>query len=1128
MVEDVAGGRSGEQHECPRCGTHHADNQLRRRAKTQSWEEAVEKRSEILASKRNAGDGFDDVAHYTDLEEQIKVDVSHTEDAPEMRGNAARDGELLESHEANADLHRPATNTGTDREEVVDAAAESGVDTVQTDKGRQPHQRTEILEAMASEELERHHTSVELDLTDPDNLYEDSGCIRLSPLSQSDLTQSIYEVTPYVSTELEKIVDKLTPLVIEAAQKIAAREDRPVDSLYMPPEGEEYTGTNYLVSEHGISGGNHIFANKVISAANCSVDEIPDAVCEDIKSYGSGQSPEDKHLDGLRRAHVALLQAANITPSIQLVLDGPAWTDVEDCRVFKRFFKALEVVSKAVDIELLASPFVVSSLERRIPDLIDEHNLTDGGDGSRSPSQNQDGGDRDEAYRILQEMNSPGAQRIIANTFQEEARTAKELGADEEIDLAEDTVYPYVRQLEKEGFLEITEYTTHDNEITLSQFGKVAKGLITPSYELLPPEQQSLPTDPYQTPKIKNKYSVSDASKVGGGGRTLSPEEWLATTGDASDTDEFVQWMDGSERDVDAYSLHKRHSAAIQGDGITLLDAPVHEMDDPRVTHLSLMQDRLHVVTQWGGSKATLGRIAGVLSSPKIWKKALTEQALEDLLSDLGSTPEEVLDFVRRGIQVGWLDTDSIIDENGINYVELRNKLCSVGRTILGRLSDDFTEWTSSEWSESYGDPLGLITSMTALLDHVGIETSFHLRFPDTSSFFSNDTAREDFIKFLEHTAPKQARYGTHSAFRQVVEDRAAKLKYRKQMEIDPTDRTADLTASWVIAGEGMDQLTEELLGALRDVDPREAVKNGDEDSIGIEVPVHTGGTMGQARRVVRDILNKKNWNPQSQNVDRISRVLMSVLSHKPGRVSPYFVADALLGMGRNSSRFDVDLRDLRAGLARISEEDIYPTLKPTISKMTAALLQSDGRLEAAELVESADISRRSYENHIDTLRDLDIFARDDDGWFATLEPWWAPRSSAGRDEPPSDLRTTDTGDTILVSAPQTVDEVVGELSRSLAWRGCIGTEVTDIAVQYAADYGRQPTAHEWVQHIPDTAGWLPVIESLWLDTDQSHSSTQSDPNTSPHQSVRIGQQIDTHQKSLDVDSEQQPTAGLS
>ena len=644
----------------------------------------MEIRSAILASKRNAQHEFAEVAHYADLEDQIEGDVPTTETTPDILGNVVSEGELLERHEAVADLYTPATDPSPSREEIVEELIDRGVETSLTGRENRLRDREELLKIKASEALERHHTPVDFEIADPDDRYDDSGSLTVATFGQTQLTNAIHDVTPSVASELTEIVGTLIPSTIDAVKRIAEHEGRPVESLNLPPTDEEYGGVNHLAKKYGVSGGNLAFATTVIAAADCPMDDWPDAVRDDLRSYGSGQSTEGKHLDGLRHAHVALLQAGGVTPRIQLVLDGPAWTDVEDRRKIERFFDALDVLAKAVDIELVASPHVVRTLTRRVPDIVDEHDLTEGRGGSLLSNHDTDSGDRTEAYRVLDEMNSPGAHRLIANMFQDEPRTVQELKSDEEIALAASTVDGYVRQLEQHDLLEVDEYTTRSNTVTLTQFGKTSKGLITPSYDLLPPEQQSLPTEPYQPPKSSHKYSVSSADKVEEGGGPLSPEEWLAATGDASSTGGFVQWMDGRGADLDAFALHERHTAALKGEGITLLDAPVHEMDDPRVTYLSVMRDQLHAVTQWGGSRATLGRIAAALSGAKIWGKALSEEALEGVLSDLGSTPDEVLSFLRRGMQIGWLDAESVLDEDGVNYYELRDALFHTGRNILG------------------------------------------------------------------------------------------------------------------------------------------------------------------------------------------------------------------------------------------------------------------------------------------------------------------------------------------------------------------------------------------------------------------------------------------------------------
>jgi len=281
---------------------------------------------------------------------------------------------------------------------------------------------------------------------------------------------------------------------------------------------------------------------------------------------------------------------------------------------------------------------------------------------------------------------------------------------------------------------------------------------------------------------------------------------------------------------------------------------------------------------------------------------ALDREAVTDLCTDLGSAPKNVLEFLQRGMQIGWLDADSVIDQDGLDYLAIRDHLYQVGRSVLARLSN-LDDMADGERREYFRDAHGLLASMTALLDRVGVDTTIQLRFPDGEAARTNENVRDDVVSFLANTAPKQSRYGAHSGWRQVVESRPDKLKYRLPMDIDPTARTADLTASWVVIGDGMDGLRDDVVAALDDVEPRDAIQDGDEEGIAIDVPVHVGGTYAHAKAVVEDLISKKGWNTIRQDTDRVTRALMGVLSHAPGRVSPTIVADALLGMGNERVR---------------------------------------------------------------------------------------------------------------------------------------------------------------------------------------------------------------------------------
>jgi len=215
----------------------------------------------------------------------------------------------------------------------------------------------------------------------------------------------------------------------------------------------------------------------------------------------------------------------------------------------------------------------------------------------------------------------------------------------------------------------------------------------------------------------------------------------------------------------------------------------------------------------------------------------------------------------------------------GLDYLAIRDHLYQVGRSVLARLSN-LDDMADGERREYFRDAHGLLASMTALLDRVGVDTTIQLRFPDGEAARTNENVRDDVVSFLANTAPKQSRYGAHSGWRQVVESRPDKLKYRLPMDIDPTARTADLTASWVVIGDGMDGLRDDVVAALDDVEPRDAIQDGDEEGIAIDVPVHVGGTYAHAKAVVEDLISKKGWNTIRQDTDRVTRALMGVLSH--------------------------------------------------------------------------------------------------------------------------------------------------------------------------------------------------------------------------------------------------------
>jgi hypothetical protein len=242
--------------------------------------------------------------------------------------------------------------------------------------------------------------------------------------------------------------------------------------------------------------------------------------------------------------------------------------------------------------------------------------------------------------------------------------------------------------------------------------------------------------------------------------------------------------------------------------------------------------------------------------------------------------------------------------------------------------------------------------------------------------------------------APKQATYGVHSAWRQVGETREDKLRFRLPMEIDRQEATANLTASWVVAGPGADNLQNDLAQALEDVEVREQVAEGREENIAISIPVVSGNSYAAIKTVVRDIFKRKGFVPDPEDIRRLTRVLMSLLGSDEWHCSPFSAAEALLACAHGEG-YSLTVADIAHAISTLSADRIVPNASPGTRRMLKALLVSDEPLGKDELMNEADVSEATYYRRIDDLQALAIVERDEGGvWRVFVEPWWAAESN--------------------------------------------------------------------------------------------------------------------------------------
>jgi hypothetical protein len=283
-----------------------------------------------------------------------------------------------------------------------------------------------------------------------------------------------------------------------------------------------------------------------------------------------------------------------------------------------------------------------------------------------------------------------------------------------------------------------------------------------------------------------------------------------------------------------------------------------------------------------------------------------------------------------------------------------------------------------------------------------------------------NGRRYREFLRFFEHTVPKNAAYGVHSAYRLLYEKREHKLKHRLGVAFDDPNPTADLTASWVVTGPTATDYRKDIETAIAGNAKavREAIQTGDERGIGFEVPVVAGNGYAAIRSVVERQCVRRGYDTLTPgDYRRLTRIGMALLGSQPGQCSPYAVAEALLALSpaRAGDR-GLTASAIAAGLASLSADRFVPSLPPTARTMLRTLLDATGPLGRTAVLERTGISGRSYDRHIGALAGLEIVCPTTENghrrWDVTLEPWWPTAASTerpGADRPPGACAATQT-----------------------------------------------------------------------------------------------------------------------
>ncbi|MDB9249158.1 plasmid replication protein RepH [Halorubrum ezzemoulense] len=681
-----------------------------------------------------------------------------------------------------------------------------------------------------------------------------------------------------------------------------------------------------------------------------------------VTSIGTGRGPVNADLGALAKGPVALHRELDTHPTVlTLLLDGDAWTSLTDRRTGVRALAAIAVLADGFDVRLVASPRVHRHLSKRYPNWSECHlDLT----ASRDRSPHTDHAQTAEAaWETIRDLDTkPGKRRLLGNLNTEYARSYRDLSNDHAIDVANGTISRYVLDLEARDLVTVDRRGQH-NTVQLTDLGKLAvHECLDDTDDLVHPDQRRLDGCLTATPQ----QSTSTVSPRRSGEETLTPDEWVAATGDPDEDAEYVQWLTG--RKNTKTQLHERFTTVAHDDAITLVDAHPHSFDDGRVAYLSHTNDQTHVVLQWGGPLATLGRLAGALLSEQALSKILTPSRLghefEAIDDDTQAYPTDRI--LRRGHQVGWYS------DAETTYGAWCERITTVRDRLLAQVAKLTNSDDTAARANLFEDLHGLIASATQLYHAAGIDLTTTLRVPDTDAIARNPTHLQDLCEFLAKTAPKQSVYGIHSGYRMLFEDRAAKLRRRLPYEVAP-DTQLDLTMSWVLAGPTVTDLGEQITTALtRELsDVREAIADGTEHAPPLKIPVVDGTTYPAIRRAIEKIAmtHDVQWTPR----ERQRLVRLCLRSFSPAdthRACPYDVVESL-HRALNESPTPTPA-DVERAAATLSPTRFRPDLTPTATKLYATLLRAAQPCGRAELINQSGISASSYDRRISAVSELE------------------------------------------------------------------------------------------------------------------------------------------------------------
>jgi hypothetical protein len=442
---------------------------------------------------------------------------------------------------------------------------------------------------------------------------------------------------------------------------------------------------------------------------------------------------------------------------------------------------------------------------------------------------------------------------------------------------------------------------------------------------------------------------------------------------------------------ADSTYLSRRHHAAavasaVDG-GVSLVDHPVEGAENGLERGWSYDEDddRLVVSAEYHNPLQYWVSTARALTDWRTFQHVLDDDRLdEDVFDDV---PLAVLRDARC---LGYLED---ADANGEDYadalVDARDDLLELTGKLAREEYDDRDRFRGAVTREA----LGLASTLVHVLDVAGVDVVREVRLPEFSRNFDEDRA-DDLVASIAKAAAIQSRYGEFAAYRQLFETRDEKRDAAFSPDVDAADPVGRLAGSFVLVGDGVDDLEGALVERLRS--PGELHEDAPEFAVTIDVEASPGRSAFAS--VTRDVLDAKNLDATRDAVSVVEAFTST----------PYDAADALNALASESTPRDVRVDELRYALATLPSERILADAAPTVSKAVSSLLDVERPVSQSELADLAGVSTRSLRNHLDRLVAFDVVREVDGGFRLTLStrderytdvlPWYA-RPNRERDD---------------------------------------------------------------------------------------------------------------------------------